>query len=228
MIATTLHVLRQLLYGALILVFLIAIAVVALRLWWPNLPAHKSKIEDYLSAQIGRPVLIQRLHARWDGWSPSFKTGGLRVRRKLGDHSSLRLGGIEVQVSPWSLILGDLIFERFIVNAPTLEITWKQGGGVRIGDMTAEKSSSDEDLAYLQWLLRQRDLTLRNGTVIWRDERNPSEFLEFSSIEMRFVNDGGRHEFRGTARCPEAVCSVIEISAELTGEPLRSHWEGGI
>jgi len=113
MIPATLRILRYSLYVSGVLVLLAVAAVVALRAWWPNLADHKTRIETYLTDQLGRPVLIQRLEARWDGWSPSFKTGGLRVRRKGGIHSSLRLGGIEVQVSPWGLLVGDLIFERF-------------------------------------------------------------------------------------------------------------------
>ncbi len=228
MIPTTLRILRYSLYVAGVLLLVAVAAVVALRAWWPNLADHKTRIEAYLTDQLGRPVLVQRLEARWDGWSPSFKTGGLRVRRKEGAHSSLRLGGIEVQVSPWSLLAGDLIFERFTLLSPTVEITRLKEGGVRIGDLVPGTASPGEDLGYLRWLFRQQDLRVENGTLIWRDERDTAGFLELSSINMNFVNVGDAHQFDGTARCPEPVCANIRIAAKLTGEPVQHKWDGRI
>lgn len=228
MIAATLRVVRYSLYIAGGFLLLAAAAVVALRVWWPNLPDHKTRIEAYLTDQLGRPVLVQRLEARWDGWSPSFKTGGLRVRRKQGTHSSLRLGGIEVQVSPWSLLAGHLIFERFTLLSPTVEITRTKEGGVRIGDIVPGTADTGQDLGYLRWLLRQQDLRVENGTVIWRDERDTAGFVEVSSINVNFMNVGDAHRIEGTARCPEPVCANIDIAAELTGEPERRKWGGRI
>ena len=66
MMAVTLRALRYTLYGVGALMLL---AVVLLRVWWPNLPAHKDRIEAFLTERAGRPVVIQRLDARWDGWS---------------------------------------------------------------------------------------------------------------------------------------------------------------
>ncbi len=228
MIPATLRILRYSLYVAGALLLVAVAAVVALRAWWPNLADHKAHIEAYLADQLGRPVLIQRLEARWDGWSPSFKTGGLRVRRKEGTHSSLRLGGIEVQVRPWNLLVGDLVFERFTLLSPTVEIIRLKEGGMRIGDLAPGTADTGRDLGYLWWLFRQQDLRVENGTLIWRDERDTAGFLELSSINMNFVNVGDAHQFDGTARCPEPVCANIRIAAKLTGEPVQRKWGGRI
>ncbi len=228
MIPATLRVLRYSFYTAGVLLMVVIAALVGLRAWWPNLSDHKARIEAYITDQLGRPVLIQRLEARWDGWSPSFKTGGLRVRRKENTQSSLRLGGIEVQVSPWSLLVGDLIFERFTLLSPTVEITRLKEGGVRIGDLVPGTAEAGEELGYLRWLFRQQDLSVENGTLIWRDERDTAGFLELSSINMNFSNLADTHRFDGTARCPEPVCTNIHIAAQLTGEPVRRKWGGRI
>ncbi len=228
MIPATLRVMRYSLYVVGTLLLVAVAAVVALRAWWPNLADHKAHIEAYLTDQLGRPVLIQRLEARWDGWSPSFKTGGLRVRRKEGSHSSLRLGGIDVQVSPWRLLVGDLVFERFTLLSPTVEIIRLQDGGVRIGDLVPGTGETRQELGYLRWLFLQRDLRVENGTLIWRDERDTAGFLELSAINMSFVNLGDAHQFHGTARCPEPVCANIHVAAELSGEPMRRKWGGRI
>ncbi len=228
MIRATVRVLRYSLYAAGVLLLLAVAALVGLRAWWPNLADHKARIEAYLTDQLGRPVLIQRLEARWDGWSPSFKAGGLRVRRKTGVHSSLRIGGIQVQVNPWSLLVGDLVFERFTLVSPTVELFRTREGGVRIGDLAAGHAEAEQELGYLHWLFRQHDLRVENGTLIWRDERDTAGFLELSSINMNFVNLGDAHQFRGTARCPEPVCANIQITAQLTGAPVRREWGGTI
>ncbi len=228
MIHITLRLARYVLYAIGTGVLLLAAAALFLWVWWPNLPEHRLRIESYLTEKIGRPVSILQLDTRWEGLSPVFRANGLRVRRQDGTQTSLRLGGIEFQVSPRSLVTGDLLFERFSLISPTLEITRLREGGVRVGDIIAEPGPPGQRLAAAHWLFHQREIRLVDGTLIWRDERDPGAAMRLSEIEMHFVNNGDVHQFAGTARCLAPVCRRLSVSAKLRGALSESDWGGRV
>jgi len=63
----------------LVTVVTAAAALIAARVLWPEIESRRAEVEGWLEAQLGQPVAIGELRARWRGWTPELRVLDFRL-----------------------------------------------------------------------------------------------------------------------------------------------------
>ncbi|MFC4158551.1 YhdP family protein [Chitinimonas lacunae] len=198
--------------------------------WWlfPNLDRYRHVVETRLSDAIGRPVQIGRLDGGWSNLKPSLT---LRNFSLLGDDGrpAVTLPQAEATLAWWPIIIGDLRFDALTVVSPTLELTRERDGSIRLAGLRLDQGPSDGTLA--NWLLRQHDLAIRNGSVIWVDHLRGAPPLVLEQVDLSVENLlFGRHRFTVLAKPPAALAAPVRVEGSWRGDDVNQagQWRGDL
>jgi uncharacterized protein (TIGR02099 family) len=211
---------RYLSYTAAVAAILLLVAIVGLRLWYPNLSEHKGALEGYLSEVVKRPVAIQSLQTQWEGLSPILHASGLRVRRQDGSHSTVRLGSLDMKVNLFALAVGRLEFNSLTLTGPTVAVMRMLDGRLRVGDFISGETTGGDSAGVARWLLQQPSVNVIDGVVVWQDEREPARVLQLSRVNIALSRQHREHRFSGTALLPRDLAEDLKLDGVLKGEPL--------
>lgn len=196
---------------------LIAIAAMAwLHLWlFPHLPDYRQRVASELSAKIGRPVVIGQMSGGWQNFQPYLRFQNVQLLDKFGQ-PAFTLGEGEGMLSWWPLLIGDLRFDALIANQPTLELTRDAEGVLRLAGLPLNQGSADNTL--INWLLRQHEVGIRDGRLIWRDAMRNAPPLTLNHVNFSLQNLlFGHHRFRLD------VTPQVDLAAPFT---LNGDWRG--
>ena len=215
--------------GAAVLV-LVAIVYTAARLLFPEIETRKAEIEQYLSARTAHVVRIEKLSAYWDGLLPGVHIEGLNVSPAADARPAVRLAELHATFALLPLAWGQIEIRSLVLTRPSVTLERLADGRLRV--VGFEPVAIDEpgaDEKFINWLLRQRQLTIRDGEIAWVDRRDGFERAQLSEVQFDLRNRGERHKAGLRARFPEALCRECSIALDLTGNPLADDgWSGEI
>jgi uncharacterized protein (TIGR02099 family) len=227
------HVLGFTVKAVLLAYFAFMLLFLALR--WailPNIDLYKPDIERAASRALGNPVTISRVYASWRGLHPNLYLGDVRLRDREG-RQVLALPSVSATLSWWSVIAAEPRFDSLEINRPELDVRRTLDGvfwvaGVRIDPNRKEEGNGGG----ADWLLRQREIVIREGRLSWTDQLRGAPVLELSNVTMALQNRWTSHRFALKARPPGGVSDPLDVRARFSHPAFGarasdpSRWKG--
>ena len=187
----------------------------------PQVTTWRPEIAERLSREIGAPVAIDAISTGWDGWNPQIVVTGLRIRDKAGDDARtvLVLPTVEATISWFSLAVADLRLKELEIERPELTVTRLANGRIRLAGFEIDPGAEGADTRFGDWLLRQREIVVRDALVIWNDERRGAPQLLLDRVQFRLEHPLGsrRHRFGLTGEPPPELAAPLDLRGELVG-----------
>jgi uncharacterized protein (TIGR02099 family) len=201
---------------ALACVVLLAVRYVVL----PRVEAWRPEIAERLTGALGAPVAIEGLATGWDGWNPKVIVTGLTVRDRdpARERPLLELPRVEATISWWSLPLVDLRMKELAIEGPSLALSRDKAGRIHVAGLEIDPESVGDDTRLVDWILRQREIVVRDALILWTDERRRAPQLVLDQVQFRLEHPIGtrRHRFGLTGVPPSEIASPIDLRGEFT------------
>jgi uncharacterized protein YhdP len=187
------RIFKVLLVGALVLYFGAAVVILLLRyVLLPDIGQLRPRIERELSAALHATVHIGKISARWSGLQPGVDIEQLTIVDAHGVQA-LSIPRANAQVAWISIPRLQLVFSRLVVDAPDVLIERDAAGTLSIAGVRLAFTGR-HDRAFPNWLLSQKAIILRGGTLRWRDAMREAPELALRDIRFALLNDGRTHQ----------------------------------
>jgi uncharacterized protein (TIGR02099 family) len=206
--------------------FAVAVAVLALRYWLlPGVERYRDDIVAAVSRTVGHPVKMGAIEAGWSGLRPQLSVSDLRIYDE-GGREALVLPSVENVLSWRSLVSGQVRLHTLVIDSPRLAVRRDAKGGLHVAGMAL--SAKPEGGGFLEWLLAQNEIVVRDAEIEWIDEGRGAPPLALSHLELRLKNAGPRHFAGLSARPPAELGSSLDLRAEFAGRSARdlAAWTG--
>ena len=204
-------------FGLLLLLTLLLVAMwVALNGWIvPRIDQFRPQLEQRASAALGTEVRIGALTATAVGWLPVLQLHDVVLLDAQG-REALRLQRVVATPSWRSLLQRGL--EQIYIEAPALQLRRSIEGQFFVAGLALSQQTGG-DTALLDWLLAQREIVLRRGSLHWTDELRGAPLLALQEVDLVLRNSGRRHGLRLDATPPPAWGQRFSLRADLR-QPL--------
>ncbi|MFM9883418.1 MAG: YhdP family protein [Burkholderiales bacterium] len=199
--------------------FLLAIGIIGLRYWvLPQIPQHKERIEALISQSLGERATIGDIVAGWGRLHPTLDISDLKLHDKAGN-VALSFAKVGVEVSWRSLVVGGLRFHSIVLDRPALRVQRARDGTFSVAGIEIHPEGDSASGAGIgDWLLRQGELVISEGTIEWIDEERGAPPLTLTGVGFRLVNEiTGLHRFALRAIPPPALASAIDVRGQFRG-----------
>ena len=232
--------LRCLFWVALIVYGLVAVGILGLRYWvLPRVDQWRPQIEAYASQALGARVSIGDIRANWQGLNPKLDLGGVQV---FDDDASadaapvLNLPSVSAVLGWRSVLTLSPTLVRLRVEKPELTLRrdatnhlWVAGQDI---DLNASDHESDLNHPALRWLVAQRELLVRDATIIWQDDLRQAPALPLTGVDFLMRNGSLSHRFVLKASAGPALARGVELRGEFNRSLFAanaakpSNWSG--
>ncbi|UVW29679.1 YhdP family protein [Massilia sp. H6] len=201
----------------LVLFIYFALAVLFLVLRYavlPNIDLYKGDIEAAAGRALGSRVTIAQLSASWQGIHPALHLADVRLIDPHG-RQVLALPDVAATLSWWSLAAFEPRLHTLEVSRPQLDVRRGADGVLTVAGVRLDPSRRD-DGSGADWLLRQREIVIREGRVDWTDELRGRPTLALDGVTMALLNRfGGGHRFALRATPPRALGGQLDVRARF-------------
>ena len=198
----------------------------------PNIDVYKPDIERAASRALGNPVTISRVYASWRGLHPNLYLGDVHLRDRAG-RQLLALPSVSATLSWWSVAAGEPRFESIEINRPELDVRRGVDGTVYVAGVRIDPDKKDDGGGGgADWLLRQREIVIREGSLSWNDALRGAAPLQLSSVTMVLQNRWTTHRFALKAAQPAGQGDPLDVRARFTHPPFgarpsdATRWKG--
>ncbi|HUF81196.1 MAG TPA: DUF3971 domain-containing protein, partial [Burkholderiales bacterium] len=205
-----------------------AAIVISLRYWiLPNIEDYRDDIARIVSARAGQKVTVEKLQANWEGLRPHLKLQNITVYDAAGQ-PAFRLARMDQTLSWLSLLLLELRFHALEIHGPALHVRRDARGVISLAGVELGREAGESGFA--DWLLRQRDIIVRDATIIWSDAQRQAPPLELKHVFLQVYSRGGRHRFGLQATPPPELAAPLDVRGDLRGETIQSitDWKGDL
>lgn len=193
----------------------------------PEIDRYRPDIEQLASRSLGMPVHINAVGGHWQGLHPHFSLTGLTVTGPDGQ-TQLKLPEVRATLSWRSLLFMDLRLARLELRG--LEITARRDaqGVIYVAGIPVNIPGKASD--FPDWLLRQHEVVLMDGQILWQDDRIKAPLLKVSRLNARMENSFGRHQIGIQGQLPTGLGDKLDLRADLRGRQVsdREEWHGEI
>lgn len=207
-------------------VMFFSLSLLLLRYWLlPDIERYRPLIAAAISQVAGQHISIERIGANWDGVRPYLQLHGVHVHDRY-DTPVLTLTELDGTVSWRSLLHGELRFREIRIERPVLIVRRDMEGVMHIAGVTIDQEEADN--SFLDWLLRQRKLSINDADVYWLDEPRAAPVLYLKKVSLLMRNQEGHHRFGLRATPPEELAVPLDIRGDFTGESVNAlnQWRG--
>jgi uncharacterized protein (TIGR02099 family) len=197
----------------------------------PRIDELRPRLEKQLGQTLGATVRIGSIRAESQTLAPSFELRDVRLQDSTG-RDALILAKVTAALSPRSML--HLGLEQLVIEQPELDIRRNAQGQLSIAGfaLPENKDDSQQDSAAADWLLSQRELVIRSGTVLWTDELRGATPLPLRDVDVVLRSNGQEHQLRLDATPPSDWGDRFSAMAQFTSPLWSSHagqwreWEG--
>lgn len=217
---------RLCLYSSMAALVLVGGLILGLRYWLlPNAEAYRGHLETALTHATGQRITIGAISADWQGLRPQLSLGTVTVYDRHG-RSALTLERVDSTLSWLSLLFLEPRFYTLEVRQPSLAVRRAADGTFSVAGI--ELSSAEGGGRLSDWVLRQREIVIKEAAISWIDEQRRAPELRLEKVKLRLYNDLHRHRFGLRAVAPEHLAGPLELRADLMGRSVQrlSEWEG--
>lgn len=185
----------------------------------PNIDHYKPDVSRLASALMNRPVTINGIRADWRGLHPWLQLTDVVIHDDRGERA-LQLPQVNATVS-WLTVFGQLRLSSLELLSPYLEVERDANGHLYVAGIRIDADQPDEGRG-LDWLLAQREIIIRNGTVQWNDRLRDASPLELNQISFVLRNQWRSHRLALRATPPAALAAPIDLRAEFFRPPFST------
>ena len=196
-------------------ILLVAVAVLGLRYWLlPGIEDYRDEIVQSVSRSLGRPVKVGGLEAGWLGLRPQVTLTDVHLYDAQG-REALVLPSVDNVIAWRSLLAGELRLHSLLIDSPRLRVRRDAGGVLHVAGLAVSEQSGDS--RFIEWVLSQSEIVVRNAEIEWLDEKRAAPPLLLSQLNFRMRNLGAAHLIGLTAKPPPALGAALDLRAELAG-----------
>ncbi len=228
MTRTFLRGLRYLANAIIATVVLFCALLLVIRfLVFPNIGDFREQIASRLAASLAAPVTIGALDAGWDGWNPRLTVEDFAIHDRDARDAppTLQLPRVDLTIAWTSLALLDLRLKVLSIERPRLSVRRDREGRLHLAGLTIDPNVEDDDTGLTDWLLRQREIVVRDALLIWDDDLRESPQLVLDHVQFRLERSFTGHRFRLIGEPPAELAAPIDFRGEVTG-PSFKDWRG--
>ena len=194
--------------------FLFAATLLALRYWiLPKVAEYRSDIEQHASKVLGQRITIGAIEADWQGLRPELLLANVTVFDHDG-RAALTLPAVEATVSWVSALIGSPRFYSLVFDRPRLEIRRDEAGKFYVAGIELHPQQAG-DAGIAQWVLSQREIVIRDGSVSWDDKLRGAPLLELPAFNFVLRNGFLGHRFAFKAKPSAELASALDVRGEL-------------
>jgi len=213
---------RALAWGVLSLSLLVGVTWAVLHFWIvPRISELRPQLENMASQAVGLPVLMDDLTVQSNGWAPVLQITNLRIHNAAG-LAALTLPTLRVTVSAQSLLT--LGVEQLALDGANLDLRRTEDGQILIAGLPLSVASASPTAA-ADWVLSQKDIVFRQGTLRWTDALSlaPQQTVEMTGVDLRLRNRVRSHDLQLQATPPAGWGSRIEATGQFRRGLLSTH-----
>ncbi len=208
------HMLGALVKLAILGYFILGVLFLVLRYAvLPNIDQYKGDVEQIASRTIGRPVTISTIYATWKGVNPYLFLGGVAIHDRNG-REALKIPGVAATFSWWSVIFADVRLHTLEISRPDLDIERDSEGKLFVGGIYIDTEKPGEGKG-ADWVLAQREIIIRDGSLRWHDRMRGAPELGLHSITFLLRNQWHQHQFALKATPPAAFAAPLDVRASF-------------
>jgi len=198
----------------------------------PRIDQWRPQIEGIAGRALKGTVTIGRIQAGWRAFNPHLSLNNVQVTGPRGG-SPLALPRVDATVSWLSLASMAPRFVALRLLSPEVSVVRLADGNFTVAGFVIEpgKAESEESPA-LDWLLAQHRIVVRDGHVVYRDDRG-SEPIQFDLNDVNLIVEQtlGAHTFALQALPTADFAGPVDVRGTLsTGAFARpsdvSRWKG--
>lgn len=190
----------------------------------PLLADWRDEVAGYLSEQLGRPVSLGGLQARWRGIGPALQLKDLVVGDPQAD-DSLRLERVDLDVGVLDMLLHrNLSPLRITLHRLHLHLVRQPDGSIQLA---GDNPLGGADATAPDFTLPAR-LRLRDVELVWEDRKKGIEPLRLPQAQLDLDLRGGRLQVAAKLSTANVEPNHILFIADLDGMPWSADWSGDI
>ena len=225
------RVLKVILILAAVAYFAVACIYLGLRyVVLPEIDSFRPRIEQAVSSRMHAQLHIGRLSARWSGMQPTIDIDNLRIDAADGSP------GLAVPHASASVAWGSLLHLQprladLTADGPDVIIARNAKGEVTVAGLPVPTQRTGSH-AFMNWLLGQQRILLRDGTLRWRDAERGAPEIAFKRLRLAILNDGLRHRMALDAPADgDVLHGPLGVRADFRHEPFSAmgapaNWTG--
>jgi uncharacterized protein YhdP len=138
----------------------------------------------------------------------------------------LRLPAVEATVSWISVLIASPRFYSLVFDRPRLEIRRDKAGKFTVAGIELRAETGDAGIA--QWVLAQREIVIRDGSLTWDDGLREAPQLALPTLNFVLRSGLLGHRFALRARPPSELASALDVRGDLNRGDLADwgSWTG--
>jgi uncharacterized protein (TIGR02099 family) len=183
----------------------------------PNIDAYRAAIEDAVSQAAGQKVAIGAVHGSWKGYRPELDLADVRVFDARGE-VAFQLERVNAVLAWVSLLSAQVRFDSIEVRGPRVDVRRDAQGGLHVAGIAVGQGPAGGGLG--DWLLAQRQILVREATIVWIDELRGAPELRIEKVDFRLDSAHGRHAFGLTGTLPAALASQVDVRGTFHGRRI--------
>lgn len=203
-----------------------AALILGLRYWvLPNIEQYREQLAQAMSEAANQRVTIGGVSGNWDGIRPQLVLENVTVHDAAGT-PVLTLAHVDNVLSWRSLVTLEPRFHSLEIRQPALAVRRDARGVISIAG--TELKDVHGGGGFADWLLRQREIVVRNAAVTWHDEMRGAAPLQLEHVDLLMHNRRDRHRFGLHATPPPHLAGRLDIRGELRGRSVAelAEWNG--
>ena len=193
----------------------------------PLIDEYRVPIAEKLAKELGQPVAIESIVGGWDGWNPKLSITGLAIRDGANPAAPpvLLLPQVDLIVAWTSVLVLDLRLRELSIERPQLSVRRDVAGRLHVAGVEIDPDAQGDDTRFTDWLLRQREVNVRDAQLTWKDDLRGAPPLVLDHVMFRLEQGFGRHQFGLVGNPPAALASPLDFRGEITATSSKD-WRG--
>jgi uncharacterized protein (TIGR02099 family) len=183
----------------------------------PRIDQWRPQIEGIASRALKGTVTVGRIEVGWRAFNPHLSLNDVQVTGPRGG-PPLALPRVDATVSWLSLVSMEPRFVALRLLAPEVSVVRLADGNFTVAGFVIEPGKPEsEGLPALDWLLSQERVVVRDGHVVYRDDRGsePIQF-ELNDVNLIVQQSLGSHSFALQALPTAEFAGPIDVRGTLT------------
>ena len=203
------YALKKLWLLSAILLVLFAVLLSLLRYALPYVEDNKHLLENYVQEQYGVELTIEKVHAVWQRAGPSIVVSNVNLARNESSPVELSIDEVYIELDFWQSLTQWMISSRqFNLVNLKLAVETQRIESSASGDFPVVDALEDLFLEQLQ------SFSLTDGVVTLIHESGEQVF---DIPSLNWLNQGGRHQGKGTLQVRELASNSASFSIDLRG-----------
>lgn len=216
-------------YTAAILIINAAVLVTAIRLALPGIGHYKEEIQAWVSAYMDYPVTIDNIHAEWRGWVPHLYLENIDLYTQDGGQLIIRFDSAHLKLDLFtSLAQREIVPNYLAVSGLELEFTRNVDGSISISSDNVSRlnKNTGNNTALSAWLLKQNHIILEDARLVWNDQQDLGDPVEFKQVRLTLKTDNNRMQVATKVSLPHSMGKALRVKLDLTGDVRTANWSG--